>query len=218
MKGNVLVFKRRDPMGWGEWLREMVWPRGGLKRATQYVIHRMRRLPDSPERVGRGLFIGSLIGFLPLPGMQFIGAWLGAKLVNGNLLAALLGTLNTNPITTPFFAMGSLKLGHWMLGIEKPLTFQYVTSGFTNAGRDLWQNIRALFSADVDPAGWAGLAQFWHEIYLPFFIGAFVPGLILSAIGYYICVILVRAYQKARAARRLASGREKPHDDAREGP
>jgi uncharacterized protein (DUF2062 family) len=81
---------------------------------TRYILHRMKRLPDQPHRVARGVFAGSLIGFLPLPGLQFVGAWIAARLVQGNLLAALLATFNTNPITTPFFAVLAMTLGHWI--------------------------------------------------------------------------------------------------------
>ncbi|MCB5408629.1 DUF2062 domain-containing protein [Pseudogemmobacter faecipullorum] len=194
-----MVFKRRDPQTWGARAREMVWPRGGLKRATQYVVHRMRRLPDSPQRVARGIFIGSVIGFLPFPGLQFIVAWIGARLVNGNLLAALLATLNTNPITTPFFAVASMSLGHWILGIEKPLSAEYIGHAFASAGSDLWHNFLAIFTSDT--TRWGGLLQFWNEIYLPYFIGALGPAIVLSAVAYYITLVLVSAYQKARASR-----------------
>jgi uncharacterized protein (DUF2062 family) len=176
----------------------MVYPQGGFKRATQYVLHRMRRLPDSPHRIARGVFAGSMVGFLPLPGLQFIAAWLASRAVNGNLLAALLATFNTNPLTTPFFAMLAMSLGHWMLGIEKPLTPEYIGEAFGHAGADLWFNLTALFGPEQ--ARWEGLLQFWHEIYLPYFIGALGPGLLLSLMFYYLTIPLVHAYQKARAA------------------
>lgn len=177
----------------------MVYPQGGFKRATQYVLHRMRRLPDSPHRIARGVFAGSMVGFLPLPGMQFIAAWLASRLVNGNLLAALLATFNTNPITTPFFAVLAMTLGHWMLGIQKPLSPEYIGMAFGNAGADLWFNVKALFGPDH--TRWEGLLQFWHEIYVPYFLGALGPGLILSVLFYYLTIPLVTAYQKARAAK-----------------
>ena len=192
-------FKRRDPLSWGAWLREMVYPKGGLKRATRYVVHRMRRLPDQPHRVARGVFAGSLIGFLPLPGLQFVAAWAAARVMKGNLLAALLATFNTNPITTPFFAVLAMTLGHWIMGIEAPLNPEYIGRAFGNAGQDLWHNVLAIFGPEK--ARWHGLLQFWKEIYLPYFIGALIPGFILSAIAYYITIPLVSAYQKARAAK-----------------
>ena len=177
----------------------MVYPQGGFKRATQYVLHRMRRLPDSPHRIARGVFAGSVVGFLPLPGMQFIAAWLACRMVKGNLLAALLATFNTNPLTTPIFAVLAMTLGHWMLGIQKPLSPDYIGEAFANAGSDLWFNITAIFGPER--AQWDGLAQFWHEIYLPYFLGALGPGLVLSLLFYYLTIPLVTAYQKARAAK-----------------
>lgn len=193
-----MVFRRRDPLGWGAWLREQVYPRGGFKRAIRYVVHRMRRVPDSPHRVARGVFVGSLVGFLPLPGLQFVAAWIAARLARGNLLAALLATFNTNPVTTPFFAVLAMTLGHWIMGIEAPLTAEYIGSAFASAGEDLWFNFLAMFGPRE--AHWEGLIGFWHEIYVPYFIGALAPGFVLSAIAYYVTIPLVSAYQKARAA------------------
>lgn len=186
-------------MGWLPWLREMVYPKGGFKRATRYVIHRMRRVPDTPHRVARGIFAGSLIGFLPLPGLQFVAAWIAARIMKGNLLAALLATFNTNPITTPFFAVLAMTLGHWIMGIEAPLNAEYIGRAFADAGGDLWFNVMALFGPEK--ARWGGLIKFWHEIYVPYFIGALGPGIVLSLIAYYITIPLVEAYQKARAAK-----------------
>lgn len=193
-----MVFKRRQPLGWGAWLREQVYPRGGFKRAVRYVMHRMRRVPDSPQRVARGVFAGFFIGFLPLPGLQFVAAWAMARLMRGNVLAALLGTFNTNPLTTPPFTVFAVWLGHWMLGIEAPLNFKYIWSALENAGHDLWFNVKALFGPAQ--AQWDGLVQFWNEIYLPWLIGALGPAILISGIAYYLTIPLVTAYQKARAA------------------
>lgn len=194
-----MVFKRRKPRSWTNWAKQMVYPDGGFRRAMRYVVHRMRRLPDRPHRIARGVFAGSFIGFMPLPGLQFLGAAGFAWLVRGNILAALLATFNSNPITTPFFAVGAISLGHWMLGIETPLGYESIGHAFANAGGDLWHNLRAPFTDEV--AHWDGLIQFWHQVYLPFFIGALIPGLALSALFYYITIPLVEAYQKARAAK-----------------
>jgi len=194
-----LVFKRRDRLTWVAWFREMFYPTGGFRRATRYVIHRMRRLPDSPHRVARGVFAGCLIGFLPLPGMQFLGAAGLAWLMRGNIFAALLGTFNSNPVTTPFFAVGAISLGHWMLGIDTPLSAEAIGQSFADAGIDLWHNVQALFGPGV--MHWEGLIQFWNAVYLPYFIGALGPGLLLSLGFYYLTIPLVTAYQKSRAAK-----------------
>jgi len=194
-----VVFKRREKLGWWDWLREQVYPRAGFKRATRYVLHRMRRVPDTPQRVARGVFVGSLVGFLPLPGLQFLAAWGASRLMNGNLLAALLATFNTNPITTPIFAVLAMTLGHSVMGIEKPLNAHYIGKAFSDAGGDLWFNLRALFGPEH--TNWTGLIQFWNEIYLPYFVGAIIPGIPLSLLFYYLTIVGVSAYQKAREAR-----------------
>ena len=48
---------------------------------------------------------------------------------------------------------------------------------------------------------WQGLIRFWHDIYVPYFIGALLPGLVISAAAYYVTIPVVQAYQKARAAK-----------------
>lgn len=180
-------------------MREMVYPKGGFKRATRYVIHRMSRLPDEPHRIARGIFAGSLIGFLPLPGLQFVAAWAAARLVRGNVLAALLGTFNTNPVTTPFFAVFAMTFGHWLLGVQSPLTAEGIAAAFGHAGVDLWRNFLAIFNEDQ--MHWGGLLRFWHDIYVPYFIGALLPGIVISLVAYYVTIPIVQAYQKARHAK-----------------
>ncbi len=177
----------------------MIYPRGGFKRATRYVIHRMSRLPDDPHRIARGIFAGFLVGFLPLPFLQFVAPWAAARLVRGNLFAALLGTFNTNPLTTPFFAVFAMSLGHWIMGVEGNLTFDAIIDAFGSAGGDLWRNFIAIFTPAT--MHWGGLIRFWHEIYVPYFIGALLPGILISAVAYYLTIPLVTTYQKARAAK-----------------
>lgn len=194
-----MVFKRAKPLGWLAWMREMVYPRGGFRRATRYVIHRMSRLPDEPHRIARGIFAGSLIGFLPLPGLQFAAAWAAARLMRGNVLAALLGTFNTNPVTTPFFAVFAMSLGHKLLGVEAPLSPEGIARAFGHAGRDLWHNFSAIFTDER--MDWDGLRSFWSDIYLPYFIGALLPGILISLAAYYVTIPIVQAYQKSRDAK-----------------
>jgi uncharacterized protein len=198
------VFKRRTPRTFLGWMRELVYPNGGFVRATRYVLHRMRRLPDEPHRVARGVFAGCLIGFLPLPGVQFIFAAALAWLMRGNIFAALLGTFNSNPITTPFFAVAAISLGHWMLGIDTPLSAEAIGAAFGDAGQNLWHNMIALYSGR--PVEWEGLNKFWHTIYVPYFIGSLAPGVLLSLAFYYVTIPLVRAYQKARQSKAAERG------------
>ena len=178
---------------------EFVYPQGGFRRATRYVFHRMQRLPDQPHRIARGIFAGTFVNFPPLFGIQMLSAAGLAWVLRGNILAALLATFLSNPLTTPFIAMGSLKLGHWMLGIDTPLSAEAIGDAFGRAGADLWHNLAALFGPGK--MHWSGLSQFWSDVYVPYFIGALGPGIALSLLFYYVTIPLVAAYQNARAAK-----------------
>jgi uncharacterized protein (DUF2062 family) len=62
----AVVFKRRDQRSWARTIAEALWPRGGWARAFQYVQHRLRRLPGTPEQIARGIFAGAVTVFTPL--------------------------------------------------------------------------------------------------------------------------------------------------------
>lgn len=196
-----MVFKRRNPRSLLNWAQQLIYPRGGFMRAMQYMVHRMRRLPDEPHRVARGVFAGTFVNFPPLFGIQFITAAALAWLMRGNIIAALLCTFLSNPITTPLIALMSMEIGYWILGIKAPLEIMGIVESFGNAGVELWRNAIAVFTAE--PTEWASLTVFFKTIYLPYLVGSIVPGLICSLALYYLTTPLVRAYQKIRAKRTL---------------
>lgn len=191
------MFKRRQPRSLLMQAREMVYPTGGFKRATQYMLHRMRRLPDRPHRIARGVFAGTFVNFPPVFGFQFLTAAAIAFVLRGNILAALLCTFLSNPLTTPFIAVGSLELGHWMLGLPGHLDFLEIVRQFSEAGGEIWHNIRAIFTADV--ARWDHLRDFFWQIYWPYFVGSLIPGFVVSLIAYWLTIPLVGAYQNLQA-------------------
>lgn len=194
-----MVFKRRSPRGWFSWVRQMVYPDGGFSRATRYVIHRMSRLPDDPRRVARGVFAGTLVAFLPIPGLQFLGGWALAVVMRGNILAALLATFVSNPLTTPVIAVFSVWFGHWLLGIDSSLSAEAIGYAFADAGAELWRNIFAVFTpASVS---WSRLGELWHNIWYPYFVGCLGPAVIAALAGYYLTIPIVHAYQKLRVAK-----------------
>ncbi|MEP5729073.1 MAG: DUF2062 domain-containing protein [Sulfitobacter sp.] len=192
-----MIFKRRDPKPTLRAMAEFLWPRGGWARAFHYVKHRMRRLPDSPERIARGIWAGVFITFSPLFGMHFIFAVLLARLMKGNIVASLMATFVGNPLTFVFIALSSLKTGHLILGTElEQGELTALRRQFGDAGNDLWQNFTALFThAKMD---WSGLSIFFDEVFYPYLIGGIVPGIICATIAYYLAVPILQAYQKRR--------------------
>lgn len=203
------MFRRRNPLSWTQWAKAQVYPRGGFRRASWYLWHRLRRLPDPPHRIARGVFAGTFANFPPILGFQVVTALGIAWVMRGNLLAAALATLLSNPITTPFIALVSLKLGYWMLGIDGGFTVSAVFEAFGLAAQDLWNNFLAVFSPRQ--AQWDGLIRFWHHIYLPYLVGSIIPGLISSTVLYKLTIPALTAYQALRRRRlqkRVAARRE----------
>lgn len=201
------MFKRRDRRPFWERVGRMLWPRGGWGRAIGYMSHRIRRLPDSPEKIGRGIWAGAFVSFTPLYGLHFVLAALVARLLRGNVLAALLATFVGNPLTYVPIAMASLKTGHLILGRNSRLAPQEsLGQKFALAWQDLWHNLRAVFTdATMD---WRGLEVFYHDLFLPFLVGGIVPGMITATLCYYLAVPVIRAYQ-ARRRKVLAAKLEK---------
>lgn len=191
-----MVFKRRNRRSLMENAREFVYPTGGFRRATQYLVHRMRRLPDKPHKIARGVFAGVFVNFPPIFGIQALSAIVLAWVMRGNILAAVLCTFLSNPITTPIIAVGSLELGYWMLGRDESLSFLSIVAAFGDAGSELWRNFKAIFS-DA-PTEWGSLGRFWRQVYFPYLVGSIIPGLIISTLAYYITIPLANAYQKLR--------------------
>lgn len=190
------MFKRRKPRSYSQLATELIYPRGGWRRASQYVMHRIRRLPDRPQRIARGFAAGIFVSFTPLFGFHFIASVLVALLIRGNLVAALLGTFFGNPLTFPFIALLSVSLGRWLLGIEGKLQPHRIFEEFANASGEVWNNLLAPFSERM--AHWQKLEFFWDSYFLPYFVGGFIPGLLASIVGYYLTLPLIRAYHKRR--------------------
>lgn len=206
------MFRRRTKPGWWTWSKEQVYPRGGFRRAGAYLWHRLRRLPDPPHRIARGVFVGTFVNFPPIFGLQLLAAAGLAWAVRGNILAALLSTFLSNPVTTPLIAVVSLRFGHWLLGSGDSLSVPGLFAAFGAAGRDLWHNIRAVFGPEV--AHWDGLILFWERIYLPYLLGSILPGLIVSGLAAWAALVLTRTYQAMRRRRALQRRAAKKDDAA----
>ncbi|MEP4035434.1 MULTISPECIES: DUF2062 domain-containing protein [unclassified Pseudophaeobacter] len=194
-----MVFRRRDRRPLLRAVADFIWPRGGWKRAFLYVKHRVRRLPDSPERIARGVWAGVFTTFTPFYAMHFIVAALIARLMNGNILAALSGTFFGNPLTYVPIGVAALQTGHWMLGTEYEEVDKSLVGKFFDAGKDLKDNLFALFHDR--PADWDGLHLFYDEVFFPYLVGGAFPGVITATICYMISLPVIRAYQQHRRSR-----------------
>ncbi len=203
-----MVFKRRHKLSWLRWLAEGLYPRSGWRRATSYIGHRLRRLPDTSQKIARGVGVGVYVSFTPFFGLHFFVAALLALLFRGNILAALLSTFFGNPLTFPFIATGSLTLGHWLLGSSSaPEEHKSIFLLFRNAAGDFWQNFKALFTAQN--ADWSDMAEFFWGVFLPYLTGGTIPGIICGIAAYFLSQPVISAYQKRRKGRLMARWKER---------
>ncbi len=176
---------------------DFLYPRGGWTRAFHYVKHRVRRLPDSPERIARGIWAGVFVTFTPFYGLHFIVAAIVARIMQGNLIASLMATFFGNPLTYVPIGVVSLQTGHWLLGTHFSEGDQRSFGGkFVDAADDLWHNLLTPFTGE-EPY-WQGLARFYDEVFFPYLVGGLIPGVIVASICYYLSVPLIRAYQHRR--------------------
>ncbi|KIC35016.1 DUF2062 domain-containing protein [Leisingera sp. ANG-M7] len=195
-----MVFRRRDRRPPLRALADFLWPRGGWGRAFLYVKHRVRRLPDSPERIARGIWAGVFTTFTPFYGLHFFVAAFIARLMNGNILASLSATFFGNPLTYVPIGVASLQTGHWLLGTEFDQEVDKSLVGkFMAAGGDLKDNLIALFMDR--PADWQGLHLFYDEVFYPYMIGGVIPGVISATVCYLLSLPVIRVYQQRRRAK-----------------
>ncbi len=192
------MFKRRTPRTYLEYVSESFYPKGGWRRASQYIVHRVRRLPDPAHKISRGIAAGVFTCFTPFFGLHFILSAGLAWLLRGNIVAALLATFVGNPLTFPIIAAISMEMGSFLLGVRS-LPLPLVLGSFSDAANDLWHNFVSIFTAET--AHWAGLWRFWERVFLPYLVGGLLPGFMAGIAAYFLSNPLIAAYQKARVAR-----------------
>lgn len=164
-----------------------------------YVAHRLRRLPDPPHRIARGIFAGIFVSFTPLFGLHFLAAAGLAWVLRGNILASILATFAGNPLTFVPIATSSLQTGYFLLGrrhADGAELHRSLGGKFIDAGEDLRHNLLAIFS-DAR-ADWSHLIVFYDQVFLPYLVGAIIPGTVAGLLGYYFSLPIIRAYQNRR--------------------
>ena len=194
-----MVFKRRRPRTMLQFVADGFYPKGGWARAFSYIMHRLRRLPDPPRKVARGIAAGVFVCFTPFYGFHFLTAALAAFLIRGNILAALLATFAGNPLTFPFIATVCIEIGNRLLGVAGGVPLPEVFGGFSRASLELWYNFMAVFTSES--ARWENLLAFYGRVFLPYLAGGILPGAIAAVVSYMLALPAVRAYQARRAKR-----------------
>lgn len=191
-----MVFKRRSPRNLREKLVNLVIPGGGWGRSANYVMHRLRRLPDSPERIAKGVAAGVAVSCTPLFGLHFVAAASLAWALRGNILASLLATFFGNPFTFPVIAVSALELGSFLLGRERSAKAPEAIRAFGEIWGEFGRNFLAIFT-DAS-FHWEKLSKFGWDIFAPYMLGGVIIGVICGVPAYFLSLPVIRAYRNRR--------------------
>jgi len=197
------MFRKTQKRTWARAAWRAVYPRGGWYRAFVYLAHRFRRLQDSPGRVARGVFAGTLIAFTPFYGLHFFIAPLLACALGGNLLASIIFVMICNPLTVVPIAVVSISMGNAILGSgpDPMAPSGDLASDITAFASTLWQNALAIFTDQS--ADWTVVHSFLNLFFLPYLIGGLLVGLVVALMLGRITgksMTLLQARRMARAA------------------
>jgi uncharacterized protein (DUF2062 family) len=96
-----------------------------LKQKIRIYIARVKSLQGDPHYVAKGMAIGVFVGITPTIPFHTIAALALAFILRGSKPAAAVGVWFSNPITIPFFYLGSYRLGTFLLNVSAPFDPKY---------------------------------------------------------------------------------------------
>src|SRR3972149_5010147 len=142
------------------------------RRISFFVVHRILRTADPPNRLARGVAIGIFIAWLPLIGLQMMLVLALSFVLRANKLVGL-------PIVwiSNIFTIGPIYYPSYLLGSA-------ILKSQTISINDFERRVGEVFSSSLP---WTGqLREFvsvlFGEILYPTFIGSLIIGFILALI------------------------------------
>ena len=199
------MLKRRNKKSVIDKIRDFIYPKIGLLRATKYATHRLSRLPATPYQIACGFACGAGISFTPFIGLHFVMSMIMAFILRGSVLASAIGTIVGNPLTFPFIWALVYSTGTMILGINNNINiaelFSYTLAEFGKINS--WHFMlftdynNAVSQWDVYADRWAGI---WENIY-PLFIGSLIWLVIVWTVFFVILYPLIIYYKKIRINR-----------------
>jgi hypothetical protein len=153
-------------------------------------IVKLLELEDPPEKIARGIAVGTFISITPTPGIQTILAIALATIMKRNRLAAALFTWVSNYITAIPICWANYTLGAIFLG--RP----FVT----------WCEIKELvkqLEGEALSFRFFEVMRTISHIFIPMLLGSIIFGIILGLLAYFISLPLLRKHFERKRAKRL---------------
>ena len=95
------------------------------KFSIRNFVERVKKLKGDPHYISMGMAIGIFVSITPTMPFHTVIAVALAFILRGSKAAAALGVWFCNPITAPFFYLGSYKTGMFILGHSAPFDVKY---------------------------------------------------------------------------------------------
>ena len=197
-----MVFKRRKRLPIARKIREGLFPEKGWSRAAEYMMARIKRLPDSPKNISFGVAIGVFVSFSPFFGVHVLMAFLIARSLRVNILAAVLGTFMGNPITFPIIAALNFGIGDLFINVSteevssKSFLQQLVDVSYAISG-----NVGMMMRGKS--TDFSTVLEFFYGIFLPYLVGGLILGVAVGVMSYFIMLPMIVTYKARKARKKL---------------
>ena len=157
----------------------MLATKTSLKNRLKAFFVRVKDLQGDPHYIAMGMAIGVFVGVTPTIPFHTLIAIALAFILRGSKPAAAIGVWFANPITIPFFYIGSFKLGTLIL--NRPIPFDVK-----------FESITALMTLGLDAT-------------LAMIVGGAILGILPSIIAYILMYRIMTAVREKAKKRKQTS-------------
>jgi uncharacterized protein len=98
-----------------------------VKQKIRDIVAQARQLQGDPHSIATGMAIGVFIGVTPTIPLHTVLAVALAFIFKCSKPAAIIGVWVGNPITIPFFYIGSYQLGAFLFNISTPFNPEHIS-------------------------------------------------------------------------------------------
>lgn len=175
-----------------------------IKRLRIFAKRFFRKIfnrEEPPEHLARGLSAGFFAAALPIPGAQIPLSIFFAWLVRGNKAVSIFPQFIANPLTMPLFAYVEYRIGTLIYpgkSGDAAAALKIVgEAGSHWQWSQPWESIKLVAKA---------LGELGGDVIGPFAIGMVVLGLVMAAVAYPVCIVVLTYYNAYRLRRQALRG------------
>ncbi len=169
------------------------------RRFKDLVVRRILGVGDTPKRVAFGVFLGTIVAWTPTIGFQIVLYVAIAALLRANKVAGIPILFISNPLTAVPLYWTCWKVGDWVLnggGGEADAAHNALMSNVDDANQaaaetHLWHDI---WTSEF----WERLGETIIDMGVEIWTGSLIIGVSMAIPLYFITLMAVRAYRRAR--------------------